>query len=190
VLPPPDPRAKKVKTTIHVKAQKHASPKKHAPAKKPAHRVWKQMPRPVRVSIPAIGVTAPVISLGLNRDGTAQTPSNTTQVGWFAPGPEPGEQGAAVMIGHVDSYRGPGVFYRLPALTKGDKITVTVHGGRKVQFVVTSSRKVLKVKFPTALVFARTKYPALRLVTCGGRFNPRTGHYLDNTIVFAVAVGL
>jgi sortase (surface protein transpeptidase) len=177
VLPPPNPQAFGVQSLVR------------RPSKRPARRVWKQMPRPVRLSVPAIGVSARIIRLGLNRDGTAQTPVTTTDTGWFAPGPEPGEKGAAVIIGHVDSKRGPGVFFRLRALRRGDRITVTVRGGRKVLFAVTGARQVLKARFPTALVFARTSRPTLRLVTCGGRFDPRTGHYLDNTIVFARLVG-
>jgi sortase (surface protein transpeptidase) len=159
------------------------------PAKERPVRRWKQMPPPVRLLIPAIGVSAPMIPLGLNRDETAQTPNNTAEAGWFVPGPEPGEKGAAVIIGHVDSRSGPGVFYRLRALRPRDLITVVVRDHRRLQFVVTRSRQVLKVRFPTALVFARTTRPTLRLVTCGGRFNRSTGHYLDNYIVFARLVG-
>jgi sortase (surface protein transpeptidase) len=164
---------------------------KKSPRKKARHarHVWKQMPRPVRVLIPAIGASAPVIPLGLNRDGTMQTPNNVTDTGWFQPGPEPGEKGAAVIVGHVDSHNGPGVFFHLPALRRGDRIVVVLRGGKRLQFMVTSTRQVLKVRFPTKLVFAHTPNSTLRLVTCGGRFNPATGHYLDNNIVFARLVG-
>ena len=143
------------------------------------------MPAPVRLAIPAIGVSAPIIPLRLNEDGTTQTPDNVTDTGWFAPGPEPGEQGAALIIGHVDSYRGPGVFYHLRALQRGDLITVVSRDRRRLRFVVTGSEQAPKNHFPTRLVFARTKRPALRLVTCGGSFDRSTGHYVDNYIVFA-----
>lgn len=180
LLPPPRPRATIVKTAKTVKTVQK---------RQPARRVWKQQPRPVHLYIPAIGTSAPIIPLGLTRGGTVQTPANTTATGWFMPGPEPGEKGAAVIVGHVDSYRGPGVFYHLRALRKGDRITVALRTHRKLRFVVTSTRQVLKVRFPTNLVFARTPYPTLRLITCGGRFDSRTGHYIDNFIVFARLVG-
>ena len=147
------------------------------------------MPAPVRVSIPAIGVSAPVTSLGLNSDGTAQTPDTPSSTGWFAPGPEPGERGAAVIIGHVDSSRGPGVFYHLRALRRGDRITIIMRNHRRVRFLVTGARQAPKSRFPTAMVFARTKNPTLRLVTCGGLFDRSSRHYLDNYIVFARLVG-
>jgi sortase (surface protein transpeptidase) len=152
-------------------------------------RVWTQLARPVRLSIPAIGVSAPIIPLGLNDDGTAETPDSTTETGWFAPGPEPGEKGAAVVIGHVDSYRGPGVFYHLRALRRGDRITVALGDRRRVRFVVTGSKEAPKASFPAQLVFRRTQRPTLRLVTCGGRFDRSTHHYVDNYIVFAHLAG-
>jgi sortase family protein len=143
------------------------------------------MPRPVRLVIPAIGVSAPMIPLGLRKDGSAETPDSVTDTGWFAPGPEPGERGAAVVIGHVDSHRGPGVFFHLRALRRGDRITVVARGRRRLRFVVTGARQTAKASFPTGVVFGRTNWPALRLVTCGGRFDRSTGHYVDNYIVFA-----
>ena len=152
-------------------------------------RVWKQMPAPTRLAIPAIGLSAPVIPLRLNDDGTTQTPDNVTDTGWFAPGPEPGEKGSALIIGHVDSYRGPGVFYHLRALRRGDRITVVSGDRRRIRFIVTGSRQAPKNRFPTELVFARTKRPTLRLITCGGSFDRSTGHYVDNFIVFAHLVG-
>lgn len=152
-------------------------------------RVWKQQPAPQRLRIPAIGVNAPIISLGRNRDGMMQTPDNVTDTGWFAPGPEPGEKGAAVIAGHIDSYKGPGVFYHLRALERGDLISITVAGRRRLTFVVTGAKQVAKNRFPAKLVFARTDRPTLRLITCGGAFDRSTGHYVDNYIVFARLVG-
>jgi sortase (surface protein transpeptidase) len=144
-----------------------------------------QRPRPVRLLIPAIGVDAPVIRLDRNPDGSAQTPDTATDAGWFAPGPEPGERGAALIVGHVDSYRGPGVFFHLRALRRGDRITVVVRDSGRLRFVVTGTKEASKTRFPTELVFRRTARPTLRLVTCGGSFDRSTGHYVDNYIVFA-----
>jgi sortase (surface protein transpeptidase) len=148
-----------------------------------------QEPRPVRIEIPAIGVSAPVISLGLNPDRSMQVPTSVSQTGWFHPGPEPGEIGSAVIVGHVDSTNGPGVFFHLPALRPGDRIRVVLADDRKLTFVVTSAREASKRSFPAALVFAHTKRPTLRLITCGGSFDASTGHYVSDHIVFAWLVG-
>jgi sortase (surface protein transpeptidase) len=154
---------------------------------KPPHRRWlaKQEPRPVKIVIPAIGVSAPIIRLARNRDGTMQVPASFSQAGWFRPGPEPGEIGPAVIVGHVDSRSGPGVFFRLRALERGDRIRVELADGRTLRFAVTSTRDASKHRFPSKLLFARTPRPTLRLVTCGGRFDSSTGHYVDNHVVFA-----
>jgi hypothetical protein len=145
----------------------------------------RRVTRPVHISIPAIGVSAPVIPLGLNRDSTVQVPASFAETGWFRLGPKPGEVGAALLVGHVDSKAGPGVFFRLAALERGDRIVIRLADHRMLRFIVTSSRDVAKTHFPAALVFAHTRRPTLRLVTCGGRFDASTGHYVDNHIVFA-----
>ena len=154
----------------------------HSPGERPVD--W-QVPDPVRVEIPAIAVSAPVIPLGLNTDGSLEVPVDFADAGWFTGGPEPGERGAAVIAGHFDSVSGPGVFYRLQALRPGDDIAVTVTGGSIVHFTVTSTRQVPKSRFPTRLVYQQTTRPSLRLITCEGAFDQSTGHYVDNLIVFA-----
>jgi sortase (surface protein transpeptidase) len=148
-------------------------------------RPRKQMPVPVRLLIPAIGGNARIIPLGLNRDRTIQVPRSFAQAGWFKPGPEPGERGAAVILGHVDSKSGPGVFYRLRALRRGDRITIVVRTGSKVHFVVTGTMAVPKRRFPSRLIYRHVGGPGLRLITCDGRFDSSTGHYVDNYVVFA-----
>jgi sortase (surface protein transpeptidase) len=144
-----------------------------------------QLPDPVRIVIPAIGVNAPIIPLGLNRDQTMQVPRNRRDAGWFRPGPEPGEAGPAVIVGHLATVSGPGVFARLSGLRRGALIQVRLRGGATVIFVAKSMIRVAKTSFPTRRVYGRTARPTLRLVTCAGRFNPLTGHHTDNYIVFA-----
>jgi sortase (surface protein transpeptidase) len=147
-----------------------------------------QMPDPVRLLVPAIGLSSRVIPLGLNPDGTLEVPSSFSDTGWFTKGSEPGERGSAVIAGHFDAKSGPGVFYRLRALQRGDIITVAVKGGSQVRFAVTSTLAVPKTRFPTGLVYGRTSQPTLRLITCDGGFDKSTGHYVDNYIVFATMI--
>lgn len=145
----------------------------------------KQLAIPVRISIPAIGVNARVVKLGLNSDRTIQVPTNFADTGWFQPGPEPGETGAAVILGHLASRSGPGVFIKLSKLRRGQLIRVGLADGSTVRFVAQSKLRVSKNRFPTRLVYARTARPTLRLITCAGRLNRATGHHPDNYIVFA-----
>jgi LPXTG-site transpeptidase (sortase) family protein len=143
------------------------------------------MPVPELISIPAIDVRAPVIPLGLNSDGTLEVPSDSSETGWFRGGPEPGESGASILVGHVTSAAGPAVFYHLPALRRGDEIEITLEDGSVVRFTVRSSFITPKDRFPTELVYRHGGAPTLELITCDGAFDYTTKHYLDNYVVVA-----
>ena len=148
----------------------------------------REAPRPTAIRVPAIGVRARVIPLGLNPDGTMQTPAGFSETGWYKPWREPGERGAAVITGHVDSVDGPAVFYRLRDLRRGDIIRIARADRSVVRFRVEGLERWPKAAFPTHRVFRPTRVAALRLVTCSGDFDESTGHYVDNTIVYAVRV--
>ncbi len=143
---------------------------------------------PVSVEIPAIGVTSKLLHLGLNTDGTIQVPSLVTSAGeaaWYEYSATPGQIGTSVIEGHVDSYQGPAVFYRLGALRPGDTIDVTLADGITAIFRVTGVREYPKSNFPAKAIYGATDYAALRLITCGGVFDYASGHYLSSTVVFA-----
>ena len=143
--------------------------------------------RPVRVQIPSIGVDAPLISLRLDRTGALEVPDRFDLAGWWAGGPRPGERGPAVIVGHVDSRTGPAVFFRLRDLRRGDAVVVRRRDGTSVRFIVRSSERYAKDRFPTSRVYGATRAPELRLITCSGTFDRTSGHYLDNTVVYATA---
>lgn len=142
--------------------------------------------RPVRVDVPSIGVDAPIIDLGLQENGEVEVPpvADADKVGWYRNGPTPGEKGPAVLIGHLDTSRGPAVFRKLPQLRTGAEITVKRADGSTAHFVVRSVEQVPKSGFPTDRVYGDTDRPELRLITCGGRVGG-DGHWTDNLIVYA-----
>ncbi|MEX2625662.1 MAG: class F sortase [Ilumatobacteraceae bacterium] len=143
---------------------------------------------PARIVIPAIGVDANVIDLGLQSDGTMEVPEDFAETGWFDRGPRPGRVGPAVIAGHVDSRRGPAVFFRLGELAPGDEIEVHGEDGEIVVFTVRELEQHPKDDFPTDAVYRGTPGPELRLITCSGEFDGEAGSYRDNTIVFAERV--
>ncbi len=142
---------------------------------------------PVSIRIPAIGVSAPVMEVGQNADGTIQVPplDDHNLTGWYRYGPTPGQLGPAVILGHVDSLTGISVFYYLKNLHAGDRVYVTLADGKVAAFAVDGVQKVTKDTFPTAAIYGKARYSSLRLITCGGPFDKATGHYLDNIIVYA-----
>jgi sortase (surface protein transpeptidase) len=148
----------------------------------------KPVAAPVSLTIPLIGVRTELITLGLTSAGELQVPSSTAVAGWYTGSPRPGAVGSAIIVGHIDSHRGPGVFYRLITLTRGDKIYVKRADGTLVEFRVTSVQIYLKDRFPTEDVYGPVPDAELRLITCGGAFDTATGHYLSNIVVYATEV--
>ena len=144
--------------------------------------------RPVSLVIPLIGVSTQLITLGLTSSGALQVPSSTSVAGWFTGSPRPGAIGSAIIVGHIDSISGPGVFWRLSELRAGNEVYVKRADGTLVEFRVTSVQAYLKDRFPTQAVYGPTPDPELRLITCGGAFDYATGHYLSNIVVYAVEV--
>jgi len=140
---------------------------------------------PVSLTIPLIGVTTKLTRLGLASDGSLQVPPTTSVAGWYTGSPRPGATGSAIIVGHIDSVSGPGVFFRLSELRKGDQVYVRRADGTLVKFLVISVQQYLKDQFPTQAVYGPTPDAELRLITCGGAFDSATGHYLSNIVVYA-----
>ena len=147
--------------------------------------VSQSVAEPVSLVIPAIDVSTRLIHLGVTRTGALQVPASTAVAGWYTGSPRPGEPGGAVIAGHVDSVAGPGVFVRLGMLKPGQRIYVRRADGTLAVFTVTQVDSYPKSGFPTSAVYGPTPNAQLRLITCGGTFDPATHHYLSNTIAYA-----
>lgn len=139
--------------------------------------------KPTDLSIPAIGVGERLHAVGLKVDGAMQTP-NFGDAGWYDRGPRPGAPGPAVLVAHVHGPAGDDVFARLHELKAGDRVTVKRTDGSST-FVVESVERARKDALPYKRIWNDTDEPVLRLVTCGGKPNPVTRMYPDNTIVYA-----
>jgi hypothetical protein len=147
---------------------------------------------PVSLTIPAIGVNAQVIPLGLDASGGVAIPPLSTPflTSWYDRGPAPGQDGPAVLLGHVDAAAvGPAVFYKIGDLVPGDLVYVTRRDQRTAVFRVTAVALYQQQDFPTKQVYGSTPNPTLRLITCGGDYDAQTHTYLDRTIAFAVYAG-
>ena len=149
---------------------------------------------PASLTIPLIGVKTNLITLGLAAGGAMQVPSAVSVAGWYTGSPRPGSIGSSVIVGHVDgkvnSTEARGVFFRLNTLKAGDGIFVKRADGTTVEFRVTKVQQYLKDEFPTQDVYGPTPDAELRLITCGGAFDPASGHYLSNIVVYATQVKL
>lgn len=135
------------------------------------------------MTVAAIGLAEPLIDLGVLADGTAQTPTNYADAGWFSNGGRPGGIGPTVLLGHVDSLDGPAVFYRLSELSAGDEVRIGLSDGTTATYFVTTTSVHEKDDFPTFAVFGVTPEDVLHLVTCGGAFDEGALSYESNIVV-------
>ena len=143
--------------------------------------------RPTQLSIPKIGAQSSLVSVFLNKDGKINVPSVHTpmQAAWYQLSPVPGDVGPAILLGHVDGDKKPGIFYKLKDLSPGDEVDVDRSDGKKLKFVVDRVTQVPKDTFPQDAVYGNSDKPELRLITCGGVFDHAAHSYKDNIIVYA-----
>lgn len=140
---------------------------------------------PTRLIVSDIGIDTALIKLGKNADGTLAAPDRYDIAGWYRYSPTPGEIGPAIIVGHVDNYLGPAIFFRLSELKSGQVVEVVRQDDSKAKFRVDKVELFDQQNFPTKAVYGNLDYPGLRLITCGGVYNPLTGRYSHNTVVYA-----
>ncbi|MDQ6740976.1 MAG: class F sortase [Actinomycetota bacterium] len=141
---------------------------------------------PVEVAVPVIAVRSRLVGLRLNPDRSLQVPESYSVAGWYSQGPAPGATGPpAIIVGHVDSTRGPGVFFKLRQLRPGDDVLVRRADGTTLRFVVYRTAQYNKTTFPAHDVYAGRPTPEVRLITCTGVFDRASGRYLSNYVVYA-----
>lgn len=151
-------------------------------------------PDPMAVSIPAIGIglSPPLLALHLTAAGGLQAPplDQPGVGGWYADGVRPGDAGPAVIAAHVNGRVAgestPGLFARLHSLTPGNPVHVIRTDGSVVTYRVTRVAVYPKTRGVPPEVYDDTDLPELRLITCGGSFDPVARSYRDNVVAWAV----
>jgi len=142
---------------------------------------------PFTLTIKAIGLTAIVEQVGRDKYGNMAIPANPKDVGWYAPGVAPGENGDAVIDGHLDWYNMPqGPFYHLSELKTGDQIEVQALDGTVFVFTVVAPGSTVPYNSKPAGLFSTTGKPRLTLITCAGDWNAQKQTYTKREIVNAV----
>ncbi|MFJ8854551.1 class F sortase [Streptomyces sp. NPDC102437] len=148
---------------------------------------------PERIEIPSIGVEAPVVARGLDKDGAIEPPSfeKAQTVSWYEDGAEPGAKGPALMVGHVDTETRPAVFYGLSAARPGAKVEITRADGTVAEFTVDDVQVFTRARFDADKAYGPRKAgrAELRLITCGGTFDRATHSYDANVVVSAYLTG-
>ncbi|MEV7613439.1 class F sortase [Streptomyces sp. NPDC089799] len=164
-----------------------------APAGLPAAHAPLDPALPQRVDVPSMGIRAPLVPRGLDGDGAIEPPpfDRPGTVGWWGGGTRPGEAGAALLVGHVDTASKPAVFYGLSTAKPGDKVRVARTDGTVAEFTVEDVRVYERRSFDAHKAYG-PKVPGraeLRLVTCGGTYDKAAGEYTANVVVSAYLTG-
>ncbi|MFF2011162.1 class F sortase [Streptomyces sp. NPDC058195] len=148
---------------------------------------------PERVTIPSIGVDAPVIPRGLDGDGAVEPPpfGSPQTVGWYGDGALPGATGPALLVGHVDTETRPAVFYGLSATRPGAEVEVTRTDGTVAVFTVDDVQVLTRARFDAHKAYGprRDGRAELRLITCGGTYDRTSRAYDANVVVSAYLTG-
>lgn len=139
---------------------------------------------PLKVSIPSINVSADIEKVGLLDNGQMGVPEKFEQVGWYKEGILPGEQGNAVLAGHVDSKTGPAIFYHLHKLEVGDEVHVMNEDGEKLTFIVYDKKSFDTESAPVEKIFGFSYRSNLNLITCTGDFNREKGTHEERLVVY------
>ncbi|MET7869174.1 class F sortase [Streptomyces cyaneofuscatus] len=148
---------------------------------------------PRSVEVPSVGIDAPVVRRGLDQDGAIDPPPYDLPqtAGWYGKGTEPGAEGAALLVGHVDTETKPAVFYGLSAVRPGEKVKVTREDGSVAEFTVDDVQVVTRERFDAEKAYGpRVDGRAeLRLITCGGKYDQKSRSYTANVVVSAYLTG-
>lgn len=145
--------------------------------------------RPLSLHISSAEISSDIVEVGLNKDGAIDVPrgNDYEKAAWYKNSPTPGQLGASIIVGHVDSYeRGESIFFRLGTLELDDQIVINREDGSQAVFEVKAVRQYDRDSFPADIVYgASGKKAELRLITCAGQYDQSTGLYDQNTVVFA-----
>lgn len=175
-------------TPVHQPATTEQITPQSTEKEQPAQPFTMSASDPTRLRITDINVDTSFVQLEQHDDGTMQVPKSPEVAGWYRLGPTPGELGPAIIVGHVDSSRGPAIFWRISQLELGQKIEVDRTDGSTAIFAVSQVSIFDQNYFPTEEVYGNIDYAGLRIITCGGQYIRDIERYTHNVVVFASLV--
>lgn len=139
---------------------------------------------PKTLIIDRIDVDATVEKVGKKENGEMDVPEDYKNIGWYESGTQPGEQGSAVMDGHVNDPDGEGVFWDLEKLESGDEVKVSDENGDTLVFEVVGKEAFKLGEAPVKKIFGYTSRRTLNLITCTGDFNYDKGTHEQRLVVY------
>jgi LPXTG-site transpeptidase (sortase) family protein len=156
-----------------------------SPNPSPKIAVKENIGLPKKFSLPLLGINTVVQEVGLTEKGEMGSPNNFTSVGWYKFGVKPGENGNAVIAGHLDTYTSSaGIFWNLNKLKSGDYLYVTDEYNKKMRFRVVKSEVYDAENAPLDKIFGLSGKPHLNLITCNGAWDLGKKSYNKRLVIF------
>lgn len=142
---------------------------------------------PTSISLDRLGVESDLIPTGVDQAGGFVIPTQAEQASWFEPGPEPGQNGRSLILGHVNLHGQQGVFSRLHEARQGDVIEIEHEGAPATRWEVTQVMSEEKADWNSLNMYQELDHPQIALITCGGDLirTAEGATYDSNVIVFA-----
>lgn len=144
------------------------------------------MPR--YLHIPRLDVFSRIKPMGLDGSGALAAPSNIHDAGWFNGSVKPGsDSGASIIDGHISGPYQKGVFANLTKLNSGDKITVEMGDGQKVNYQVVSKevKRTEEVDMKKMMQPVTLGKHGINLISCTGKYNKEAKQYEERVMVYA-----
>jgi sortase (surface protein transpeptidase) len=170
------------------------------------------VPVPLELRIPALGMRAPVLGVGITSKNVMDAPTGSAsdpvwqKVFWYRGSGTPGEASTATIAGHVDDVLGrAAIFAHLKDLRPGDSIVVRdTRTGSESEFLVTQTAvytlaqtldpAVLSQIYGPGPVAGKGAQPSadgrshLTLITCIGQWVTHSSTYDHRLVVYAVSL--
>jgi len=155
----------------------------------------------VSLIVPDHKLRTSVTSDRLNANGSLFVPKDPRVVSWSSQDVAPGSGfGTIILVAHINYGGVAGAFADLADYRKGQLITVVLADGRRMKYAVAAEpievnkdkvgprRQELFDQTQSYSLPGRAKSSRLLLLSCGGAFDNRTGHYESNIFVYALPV--
>jgi hypothetical protein len=127
---------------------------------------------PKLLTIPKLGVTSRITRVSVRENSEPKFPTNIYDTGWYENSVKPGEDGAALLIGHVRGEVKPGVFHDLTNLVPGDEFSVELGDGTMKHYYIVKMIAYPRngVDYQELLTAVTPDKPGLNLLTAIGAF--------------------
>jgi sortase A len=140
---------------------------------------------PESIQVPGVHIAAPIVELGVTKDGEMEAPPTPDVVGWYRMSARPGQPGNSVMSGHVDWGHNTAVFWSLRQLVQGDEIQVRGLDGNVHTYAVEWNQVFPWQTAPVDRLVGPTEDSVLTLITCDGIYDTRSREYSERRVVRA-----